>query len=120
MTVTSDVDEPCFLPATELVGLIAARKVSSEELTRGFLERIARYDPLLRAFITVDAERALAEARTADASPEPTGPLHGVPVAVKDNIATNALRTTAGSRVLANWIPNNDAPVVRRLKEAGA
>ena len=110
----------CFLPATELIGLIAARKVSSEEVTRGFLERIERYDPLLRAFITVDADEALAEARAADASRDSRGQLHGVPVAIKDNIATRGMRTTAGSRILANWIPSIDAPVVRRLKEQGA
>jgi aspartyl-tRNA(Asn)/glutamyl-tRNA(Gln) amidotransferase subunit A len=110
----------CFLPATELVGLIAAREVSSEEVTRRFLERIAHYDPLLRAFITVDAEGALTQARAADGSRDERGPLHGVPVAVKDNIATRGLRTTAGSRVLADWIPASDAPVVRRLKDAGA
>src|SRR6266849_4965884 len=114
------MSELCFLPATELVGLIAAKKVSSEEVTRGFLDRIARYDPLLRAFITVDADGALAQARAADASKAERGPLHGVPVAIKDNIATRGMRTTAGSRVLADWIPSSDAPVVSRLKEAGA
>ncbi len=118
--VETAVDELCFMPATELLGLIATRKVSSEEVTRGFLERIARYDPLLRAFITVDAEGALAQARAADGSTHTKGPMHGVPVAIKDNIATRGLRTTAGSRVLANWIPSTDAPVVSRLKEAGA
>ena len=118
--VETAVDELCFMPATELLGLIRTRRVSSEEVTRGFLERIARYDPLLRAFITVDAEGALAQARAADGSTDTKGPMHGVPVAIKDNIATRGLRTTAGSRVLANWIPSTDAPVVSRLKEAGA
>src|SRR5258708_34859526 len=114
------MNELCFLPASELVGLITAKEVSSEDVTRGFLERIEHYDPLLRAFITVDADGALAQARAADGSRAKRGPLHGVPVAVKDNIATRGLRTTAGSRVLADWIPTSDAPVVRRLKDAGA
>jgi aspartyl-tRNA(Asn)/glutamyl-tRNA(Gln) amidotransferase subunit A len=114
------VDELCYLPATELIRLMAAREVSSEEITRGFLERIARYDPHLRAFITVDGDGALAQARAADSSKDQSGPLHGIPVAIKDNIATKGLRTTAGSRVLASWVPTSDAPVVRRLKEAGA
>jgi aspartyl-tRNA(Asn)/glutamyl-tRNA(Gln) amidotransferase subunit A len=112
--------DTCFLTATELVQLMDAKQVSSEEVTRRFLERIELFDPLLRAFITIDADGALAQARAADSRSGSRGPLHGIPVAVKDNIATRGLRTTAGSRVLADWIPTSDAPVVRRLKEAGA
>jgi aspartyl-tRNA(Asn)/glutamyl-tRNA(Gln) amidotransferase subunit A len=105
--------ELCFLPASDLVGLLAAGKVSSVEVTRAFLERIDRFDGALRAFITVDAEQALAEAEHA------RGPLHGLPVAVKDNIPTRGLRTTGGSRVLRDWVPDHDAPVVQRLRDAG-
>jgi aspartyl-tRNA(Asn)/glutamyl-tRNA(Gln) amidotransferase subunit A len=107
------------LSATALAAGIAARQFSSEEATIALLERIDRYDGHLRAFITVDAEQALAAARLADAR-SPHGPLHGVPIAVKDNIATRRLRTTGGSRVLADWIPERDAPVVTSLKNAGA
>ena len=89
------------------------------EVTRAFLERIAAYDGQLRAFITVDADQALAAARAADNSP-PIGALHGVPVAVKDNIDTAGLRTTAGSRVFRDRVPERDAPVVESLREAGA
>jgi aspartyl-tRNA(Asn)/glutamyl-tRNA(Gln) amidotransferase subunit A len=103
----------CFLPASELVALLAAREISSVEVTRAFLERIERFDPELRAYITVDAEQALAEAEHA------RGPLHGLPVAVKDNIPTRGLRTTGGSRVLRDWVPDHDASVVQRLREAG-
>jgi aspartyl-tRNA(Asn)/glutamyl-tRNA(Gln) amidotransferase subunit A len=109
--------ELCFLSACELAERLAARKISAVELTQALLERIARYDPALRAYITVDGDRALAEAQAVD----PTrGPLHGLPVAIKDNIATRGLRTTGGSRVLRDCVPDHDAPVVERLREAGA
>jgi aspartyl-tRNA(Asn)/glutamyl-tRNA(Gln) amidotransferase subunit A len=108
------------LPLTELAHQIARRAISSVEVTSAYLERIQRFDQTLRAFITVDAERALADARSADAAPQPAGPLHGVPLALKDNIATANLCTTAGSRVLVDWVPAEDAPVVRDLKRAGA
>jgi aspartyl-tRNA(Asn)/glutamyl-tRNA(Gln) amidotransferase subunit A len=108
------------LALTDLAHKIARREVSSVEVTSAYLERIQRLDDTLRAFITVDAERALAGARTADAAAEPTGPLHGVPIALKDNIATANMRTTGGSRVLRDWVPTEDAPAVRDLKRAGA
>jgi aspartyl-tRNA(Asn)/glutamyl-tRNA(Gln) amidotransferase subunit A len=114
------MDDLCFAPAGALARLIAAREVSSVEVTRAYLARIERYDAHLRAFITVDADRALASARAADDAPHANDPLHGVPVAIKDNIATRGLRTTAGSRVLGEWTPDADAPVVRRLRDAGA
>jgi aspartyl-tRNA(Asn)/glutamyl-tRNA(Gln) amidotransferase subunit A len=112
----------CFLSAADLARHIAGGDVSSVEATRAYLERIEQHDQLLRAFITVDAEGALAAASAADNLPtgERTRPLHGVAVAIKDNIATRGLRTTGGSLVLADWIPEQDARVVRRLKQAGA
>ena len=114
------MEDLCFLPATELARMLAARELSSVELTRAYLERIQHYDAQLRAFITVDAEGALASARAADESRQPRGPLHGLPIAIKDNIATRGLHTTGGSRVLADWIPDRDAPVMTRLRQAGA
>jgi aspartyl-tRNA(Asn)/glutamyl-tRNA(Gln) amidotransferase subunit A len=108
-----------YLSATEVARLIARRELSSTEITEAYLERIGLFDATLRAFITVDAEGALTAARAADNS-NATGPLHGVPVAIKDNIATAGLRTTGGSRVLADWVPTADAPVVANLKRAGA
>src|SRR5919204_3908815 len=111
----------CFLSAGQLAGQIAARQLSSSEVTQAYLARIERLDPHLRAFITVNAEQALAEARAADdVGAGDLGPLHGVPLAIKDNIATRGLRTTAGSRILADRIPDADAPVVQRLRAAGA
>jgi aspartyl-tRNA(Asn)/glutamyl-tRNA(Gln) amidotransferase subunit A len=114
------MDDVCFASMSELARSIAAREVSSVEVTQAYLERIGHYDTQLRAFITVDVEGALAAARSADKSPQARGLLHGVPVAIKDNIATRGLRTTAGSRVLAGCIPERDAPVVTRLRQAGA
>src|SRR5919201_3527447 len=111
----------CVLSAGQLAGQIAARQLSSSEVTQAYLVRIERLDPRLRAFITVNAEQALAEARAADdVGAGDLGPLHGVPVAIKDNIATRGLRTTAGSRVLADWCPDMDAPIVDKLRQAGA
>jgi aspartyl-tRNA(Asn)/glutamyl-tRNA(Gln) amidotransferase subunit A len=107
------------LSAIEVAAGIAARSFSSEEVTTALLARIERYDPHLRAFITVDPEQAIAAARAAD-NADRAGPLHGVPIAIKDNIATRGLRTTAGSRVLATWVPERDAPVISTLHAAGA
>ena len=108
-----------FASASELARLISARSISSLEVTQAYLDRIEQFDASLRAFITVDAERALQTARMADSTPS-NGPLHGVPIAVKDNIATQNLRTTGGSRVLADFVPDHDAPVVTSLRQAGA
>ena len=115
--------ELCFAPARELARLIADRRLSSVELTRTYLERIQRFDSSLRAYITVDEDRALSHARHADEAlsrGDVLGPLHGLPLALKDNIATRGLRTTAGSKVLRDWVPGDDAPVVQRLRAAGA
>jgi len=93
------------------------------EITQGCLARIEKSDPALNAFITVMAESALAEARRAEAEilrGEWRGPLHGVPVALKDLIDTAGVRTTAASALYKDRIPNQDAEVVRRLRQAGA
>jgi aspartyl-tRNA(Asn)/glutamyl-tRNA(Gln) amidotransferase subunit A len=118
-----DTAEVCFLPVQELARLMAGRQLSPFEVTRAYLERIQQVDAGLRAYITVDAEQALSEARAAEqalARDGAEGSLHGVPLAIKDNIATRGLRTTAGSKVLGTWVPDTDAPVVQRLRTAGA
>ena len=103
--------------------LVRERRVSPAELTDACLARIEAVEPLLNAFVTVTADIARAQAREAGdeiAAGRYRGPLHGIPVAVKDLFATKGVRTTAGSRILADWIPDEDATVVRHLREAGA
>ena len=99
------------------------RQVSSVELTREALARAGRLNPTLNAFITVTAEQTLEGARLADADlarGNDRGPLHGLPVALKDLFATRGVRTTAGSRVHENYVPDFDAAAVERLNAAGA
>jgi aspartyl-tRNA(Asn)/glutamyl-tRNA(Gln) amidotransferase subunit A len=103
--------------------LLRARRVSPVDLTRACLERIDKYQSAVNAFITVTAEQALEQAREAEAQIRRgawRGPLHGIPLALKDNIDTAGVRTTAASQVFENRVPTEDAEVVRRLKAAGA
>jgi aspartyl-tRNA(Asn)/glutamyl-tRNA(Gln) amidotransferase subunit A len=106
----------------QLATALAARQVSSVELTQEALTRIAAANPALNAFITVDHEGALAAARTADEriARGEAGPLTGIPLAHKDVFCTEGLRTTCGSRMLANFTAPYDAHVVSRLRAAGA
>jgi aspartyl-tRNA(Asn)/glutamyl-tRNA(Gln) amidotransferase subunit A len=102
---------------------IRQRKVSPVELTTACLNRIEKLNPVLNAFITVTAESALAEARKAEeeiAQGNYRGPLHGIPVGLKDLIDTAGVRTTCASAVFADRIPAENAYIVRRLKQAGA
>ncbi len=103
--------------------MVQQKTISPVELTRACLDRIDRLNPELNAFITVTAESALHEARTAEKEigrGEWRGPLHGVPLAVKDLIDTAGVRTTAASTVLKDNVPTQDAEVVRRLRASGA
>jgi len=108
-------------PITELSAALREKRLSSVELTQGLLDRVARLDPALNAFITVDRERALADAKAADAAIAAgrAGPLTGIPVAHKDILATAGMRTTCGSRMLANYTSPFDAHVVLGLMRAG-
>jgi aspartyl-tRNA(Asn)/glutamyl-tRNA(Gln) amidotransferase subunit A len=103
--------------------LVRQKRVSPVELTQACLARIERFNSTLNAFITVTADSALAEARQAEADLQRglwKGPLHGIPVALKDLIDTAGVRTTAGSALFKGRIPREDAFVVRRLRESGA
>jgi len=114
---------PILETITELAPRLKRKEVSPVELTRACLDRIEKVNPSLNAFITVPAESALAEARTAEieiSRGEWRGPLHGIPVALKDLIDTAGMRTTAASALLEHRVPTEDAEVVQRLRQAGA
>jgi len=107
----------------QLGRMIATKEVSPVEVVRAFLERVAALDGTLKSFITVGADAALAAARGAEAelmAGGPAGPLHGVPYAPKDLYNTKGVRTTGGSKILADFVPAEDATVVSRLRAAGA
>ncbi len=102
---------------------LRARRFSAVELANTALARIGRHDPGLRAFITVTGEQALEQARQADrelAMGQDRGPLHGIPVGLKDLFGTKGVRTTAGSKVYENFVPERNATVVEKLLAAGA
>ena len=112
-----------FLSATELSRLIEAKEVSPVEATEAYLERIGRVDGSLNSYITVCGDEALQAAREAEqaiAQGNYLGPMHGIPTAVKDQFYTRGIRTTAGSTILWDFVPDEDATVVARLKNAGA
>src|SRR6476469_2026519 len=112
-----------LLDLSEASRAVQKKEVSPVELTRACLARIGRLNPKLNAFITVTDTSALEEARKAEAEiarGEWKGPLHGIPVAVKDLLETAGVKTTAASVVLKDNVPSEDAEVIRRLKSAGA
>jgi amidase len=112
-----------FATASELVAAVRRREVGSRELVAMYLDRRERLDPALNAVVTVDPQRALAEAAAADEATvrgAELGPLHGLPVTVKDAIETAGLRTTCGVPELAHHVPVADAVAVARLRAAGA
>ncbi len=115
--------EAAELDLADAVRAVRARELSPLELAHSCLERIARLDPQLNSFITVTGEAALEDARRADDEIGRglwRGPLHGIPIALKDNIDTAGVVTTAASAVFERRVPAEDAEVVRRLKQAGA
>src|SRR5215472_1823608 len=111
------------LTIQELGVSLRKKSISPLELTRDCLARIEKLNPKLNAFITVLTEPALADARRAEQEllrGNDFGPLHGIPVGLKDIIDTSGVRTTAGSALFQNRIPTEDAEAVRRLRAAGA
>ena len=119
--LTPDMSEPAdlaFATATEQAELVRRGEVSPVELVELYLGRIERIDPELNAYVTVCGEEALAAARAAEAEPSDR-PFHGVPLPIKDLNETAGIRTTFSSRAFADYVPDFDVAVVRRLKEAG-
>jgi aspartyl-tRNA(Asn)/glutamyl-tRNA(Gln) amidotransferase subunit A len=123
LSSANSTNELPLLDLAEASLAVQKKEVSPVELTRACLERIDRLNPQLNAFITMTADSALDEARKAEAQiarGEWKGPLHGIPLAVKDLLETAGVRTTAASAVLKDYVPSADAEVIRRLKAAGA
>ena len=115
--------EICFLGLIDVGRRIRSRELSSVDVTQAVLERIARLDDELRSYATVTPEMALEAARDADreiAQGSYRGPLHGVPIAVKDLCHTKGIITAAGMALYKNFVPDRDATVVSRLKASGA
>ena len=113
----------CYLTLLDAAAMLRRKELSPVELTQAVLDRIGRIDGRLHSYLAVLPERALEQARRADRelrSGNDRGPLHGIPVAVKDLCSMRGVRTTCASRVLENWTPDEDATVVERLEAAGA
>ena len=116
-------EELHYWTLSDLADALRRRSISPVEVTQAQLERIENLDGQLHAYVTVTAERALERAKEAEfeiGRDGARGPLHGVPIALKDLSATRGVRTTAGTRILRDWIPDEDACVVERLEAAGA
>jgi amidase len=117
------LDDPCFLDLVEVGRRVQARQLSSVEVTQAVLARIERIDGRLKSYATLSSGLALAEAAQADAEiarGSIRGPLHGVPIAVKDLCHTKGIPTAAGMTIYRDYRPDHDATVVTRLREAGA
>ncbi len=113
----------CFLTATQLARRVAQGELSARDVVRAHLARIEQINPRVNAIVTLAADQALAAAARADdhqARGEALGPLHGLPIAHKDLIPTRGLRTTFGSKIFADHVPNHDGLIVERLHAAGA
>lgn len=117
------MSELYFTDISSLSSLIQSRRLSPVELTELLLQRIEQVNPTVNAFIKVMADEARKQASEREQEVMEgriRGPLHGVPIAIKDILETKGHETTAGSKILANWIPDRDATVVQKLREAGA
>ena len=123
LTVPENLEELAFAPVTVLAQLVRSRNVTSVELTKMYIARLKRYDPLLKCVITLTENLALEQAHRADkeiAEGKYRGPLHGIPWGAKDLFATKGIKTTWGAKPYENQMIDVDAGVVERLEEAGA
>src|SRR5512138_1882335 len=121
--VPANLQELAFLPVTELSDLVRRRKVTSLQLTQMYLSRLKKYDPVLKCVITLTEDRALNQARAADAEiarGKYRGPLHGIPWGAKDLLAVRGYKTTWGAGPYKDQVIDDDATVVQRLDAAGA
>ena len=120
----ADDNALAWTPAWRLREMIVRKKISPVEVTQYFLGRIAALDPVLHAYLAVDTKGALAQARLAEQAvergPDALGPLHGVPLSIKDLYATKGLTTTQGSQIYRDFVPDFDELLVERLRRAGA
>jgi amidase len=122
-TLSAQTPEICFLTAVEMAGLIRRKKLSAREALAAHLKQIERVNPKVNAIVTLTAEKATEQARRADeaqAHGAPLGPLHGLPVVHKDLFDTAGVRTTYGSRIFKDHMPQKDAIIVERITQAGA
>lgn len=115
-------DDLCFMPATELLARYRNRSLSPIEVTTAVLERIEAVDPAINAYVTVTGDLALEQAKLAEKSWQAgiAGDLLGVPISIKDLTATKGIRTTRGSKLYEDWVPDSDAIFVERVKNAGS
>ena len=115
--------ELVFMPATELVARIKRKEVSAREVLSAHIAHIERVNPRVNAIVTTAFDRAMADAARADEAivkGAPLGPLHGLPIAHKDLVETEGIRTTRGSPFYRDFVPTQDAPIVKRMRSAGA
>ncbi len=116
-------EELVFLTASELAERIRGKKITSEDVVKAYIEQIATYNLKINAIVTLNEESAIQRAKKADAALENGeiwGPLHGVPITIKDNLAVKGVKTTCGYEPLADFVSDKSAAVVKRLNDAGA
>src|SRR6202040_3512823 len=120
----ANADDLCWMPASEMAPAIKRRKISPVEVMKAVLARIERLNPRLNAFVTLTPEQAMKTARAAERAVGKKGArlgaLHGVPFSTKDLVITKGIRTTFGTRLFADNVPTESAPMVERLGGAGA
>src|SRR5258705_3995265 len=119
----ANADDLCWMPASEMASAIKRRKLSPVEVVKVVVDRIEAHTPRLNAFVRVTADQALKDARAAERmmtkKGATLGPLHGVPFSTKDLVITKGVRTTFGTRLFADNVPAEDAPMVERMRAAG-